>query len=286
MPFGVVKGHHGLEPAGNGIRDERDQLPRVGGDDQPLALAGLEAIAVHLAGSDLAVHYARHRDAHLDLVVRPLAKGEFFLPEHLKLGGEHRLPGDLGQLADVEHQGVRYAAQRNQGQFPRAGFCIGGNLDLDERKAGDRRAGWPVDVFGHPGFDPFHERDCGRVCSRGGRCGGQRRRVRGHHRVPRGHHRRPRGYQFGHGRPSHLGLQLVELFPQQTHLLVAQSPEVVDQLGLHALAGDHHGLNVVHALPTEPDSERGALLTAGGIDKTDIRLHLGARFGRHRQQAD
>ena len=35
----VVQHQHGLEPAGHGVGDIGDQLPRLGGDDQPLALA-------------------------------------------------------------------------------------------------------------------------------------------------------------------------------------------------------------------------------------------------------
>ena len=95
LAVGVVQRQHGLEPAGHGVGDIGDQLPRLGGDDQPLALAGREAIAVHFAGSDLAVQRAGQGDAVLDLVRRPLAQGELLLAQHLVAAGEHRLAAEL-----------------------------------------------------------------------------------------------------------------------------------------------------------------------------------------------
>ena len=50
--LGVVERQRGLEPAGHGVGQVGDQLPRAGGDDQSLALAGLEAVAVGVAGRE------------------------------------------------------------------------------------------------------------------------------------------------------------------------------------------------------------------------------------------
>ena len=59
MALGVVECQGGLEPAGHGVREIGDQFPRRGDDDQSLPLAGLEPIAVHAAGQDLAVDDGR-----------------------------------------------------------------------------------------------------------------------------------------------------------------------------------------------------------------------------------
>ena len=121
--MGVVQRQHRLKPAGNGVGDVRHQLPGLRGNHQPLALVGLEAIAIHFAGGDLAVDRAGHPDALLDLVRRPLAQRQLLLAEHLELAGEHRLTADLGQLPDVEHQRVGHAARRGQPHLAPAGLA-------------------------------------------------------------------------------------------------------------------------------------------------------------------
>ena len=250
LSLGVVNGHHRLEPAGHGVGNEGDQLPRLGGEHQPLPLAGLETVAVHFAGSDLAVGRAGQRDALLDLVGGPLAQGLLLLAQHLERGAEHRLAGDLRQLTDVEDQRVRYAARRGQRQLARARRGVRRYGDLDQDEVGDRVAGrrvariWPS------------------------RCS-----IRAASFA--------RGLVLRRGRPFQLG----ELLPQQRHFLVVQSPQVLDHLGPHARAGDLHVMHSVQVLAAEPDLERRALLASGGIDETDIRPGLRLRRGRHRQHA-
>ena len=51
LPVGVESVEGGLEPAGHGVGQVRDQLARaLTRDDQPLPLRRLEAVAVHVAG--------------------------------------------------------------------------------------------------------------------------------------------------------------------------------------------------------------------------------------------
>ena len=65
IAFGVVKGQSRLEPAGDRVCQIRDQLSRLGHDDQLQPFAGLKPIPVHAAGQDLAVDDGRQRDVHL-----------------------------------------------------------------------------------------------------------------------------------------------------------------------------------------------------------------------------
>ena len=70
VALGIVEAERGLEPAGHGVGEVGDQFARAGGDDQLLALGGLEAIAVHAAGHDLAVDDGGQRDVHGRLAAR------------------------------------------------------------------------------------------------------------------------------------------------------------------------------------------------------------------------
>ena len=108
MPFGVVQRQHGLEPAGHGVGQVGDQLPRGGGDDQPLALAGVEGEAVDVAGHDLAVD--DHRQLVADDGIGRLVVG-------LGLAG-------LGQLADVETDRIGHARGGDQAQLALAGLGV------------------------------------------------------------------------------------------------------------------------------------------------------------------
>jgi hypothetical protein len=105
----VVKREHGLEPAGHGIGDEGDQLPRESGDDEPLAFAGGKTVAVHLAGGDLAVERAGRHDVDQLLLDGPFAQRELFLAEDLKLGGEHGL---ARHLQGADRRGMRADSTR------------------------------------------------------------------------------------------------------------------------------------------------------------------------------
>ena len=208
----------------------RNQLPRLGRDHQPLALAGLETIAVHFAGSDLAVGRAGQRDAVLDLVFRPLAQGELLLAEHLELAGAHRLPADFGQLADVEHQRVRHAARRCQPDLPPAGLGVGRDGDLDHDQVGDRGAGrrWTYSAIRL--LDLAISFAWPRPCPPGP--GGCRR----HHRLPeRIIARRP---SLGGHVPLRLCFNSLSCSSSKLHFLGVQSAVVLDHLGGNARAGD------------------------------------------------
>ena len=58
LALGVVQRHRGLEPAGHGVGQIRNQRPRAGRDDQLLALARREPVLVHTALQDLAVQHS------------------------------------------------------------------------------------------------------------------------------------------------------------------------------------------------------------------------------------
>ncbi len=105
LPLRVVERQHRLEPAGHGVGNVGDQLPRLDAGHQALALAGLEAIAVHAAERDLAVHRARQRDAGF-LVQRSAGQAGLLAAQHvLRRDRQGRLPrprapGPRGRPAD------------------------------------------------------------------------------------------------------------------------------------------------------------------------------------------
>ena len=105
VSLGIVERQRGLKPAGHGVGQIGNQLPRRDGDDQLLPLACREPIAVYAAGHDLAVQRGRKRDVHERSrrgVSRHVA-GLGFLPGS-RLGNDlGRLLGELGQLADAKH---------------------------------------------------------------------------------------------------------------------------------------------------------------------------------------
>ena len=137
----VAERQHGLEPAGYGVGDVGDQLPRGRGDNQMPALPRLEAIPVDFSRCDLSVHGARWGDADLLLVQRSLAEGEILLTEHLKAAGLHGLAGDFGNLSDEERHCVRHASVRHQPDLPPTGLRVGRDSHLDKGQAGQRIAG-------------------------------------------------------------------------------------------------------------------------------------------------
>ena len=59
--FRVVQGHHGLEPAGDGIGQVGDQAARLRLDDELLSAPRAKTEAVHCAGQDLPVHEPRRQ---------------------------------------------------------------------------------------------------------------------------------------------------------------------------------------------------------------------------------
>jgi len=105
----VEQREHSLEPAGYRIGKVRDQLSCTQGEDQPLALLGLEAEPVDVAGHDLPVNHRGQSDVH-----------------HLFGRRGRALLGlaEFGQLADVEDQRVRQPGRRFQPQFPRTGLGV------------------------------------------------------------------------------------------------------------------------------------------------------------------
>ena len=130
----VMQHQHGLEPAGHGVGDIGDQLPRPGSDDQPLALARYEAIPVNFPGSDLAIQRTRQGDPVLDLVRRALAEGEFLFAQHLVAAGDHWLAAQLGQLADAEDHRVGQAGRGPDPEFPLARLGVVRDGDFDEHQ--------------------------------------------------------------------------------------------------------------------------------------------------------
>ena len=131
-------------------------------------LARLEAIAVHLARGDLAVHRAGHRDAHLLFFRRPLALGQILFAEHRELAGLHRLAGDFGHLAHVEGQRVGDAPLGDHADLPPARFRVGRHRDLGKDEFGLGANGRVALVFGEPLLDPFDQPLLGHVPSRMG----------------------------------------------------------------------------------------------------------------------
>ena len=188
FPARVVEHEHGLEPAGNGVGNIREQLPGQGGEDQPLAFAGREAVAVRLAGGDLPVDGARHRDSIFDLGGRPSAEGLFLLAEHLFRGRGHGFPGILRQLTHMEREWIGDTLGRGQPEFPLARLGVGRNRDLEDDQAGDRIAGRRLHVFARPLLELGEQLLGAAILVR-------RRRLlfrvccRHHHGAFRGHHR-------------------------------------------------------------------------------------------------
>ncbi len=129
VPVGIVQRQRGLEPAGHGVGQVGDQFPRAGGDDQPLALSGLEAVAVRvagreplglpvyvvrLAGNDLPVDHGRQRN-----IRRHLGREAERAWEVLRFRDEPRLLlAELGQPAHAEPDRVRQSPRRLRLSFP------------------------------------------------------------------------------------------------------------------------------------------------------------------------
>ena len=125
MALGVVKGQSRLEPAGDGVGKIGDQFPRRGGDDQLQPFAGLEPVAVHAAGQDLAVDDGRQGDVHLGGRNGFLLIVESQLPEGCRVRDGFGLPlGELRQLTDAKAERVRQPGRRCESNLPFARFGV------------------------------------------------------------------------------------------------------------------------------------------------------------------
>ena len=260
MAPGVVERQGGLKPAGHGVGDIRNQFLRGGGDDQALTLAGLEAIAVHLAGHDLAVDHRRQRD----LDRRGGGRGPWLVAVSRRLGGLRVGQGrdfrhDLGKLADLEGQRVGESPLRLEADFPTARLGVGRHDNLQHDRFGRGRNGRPAQGLGQLLARGGHEHFVFRgPFGPGGRFGFSLRAGRG-------------GVV---GRGGLLFLQLLEFLLQVARLAGPDGLEVVDHLGLHAAAGNRGRGGAVEILAADEHHQRRTLPAAGGKDVTGMRRLL------------
>ena len=154
LSAGVAEPQNGLKPAGNAVGYVGDQVARLGGDCQALALGCLKTIPVHLARGNLAVHRARQRDAHFFFFRRPLALGQVFLAEDRQRTGLHRFAGDFGHLTEVEGERIGDAPLGDHPHLAPARFCVGRHGDLGEDQFGLGANGRGAFVFGESHFNP------------------------------------------------------------------------------------------------------------------------------------
>ena len=138
--------------------------------------------------------------------------------------------------------------RRRQDQLPPAGFRVGSDRDIDQDQVGERSDGRRLHELTHSRLDPGDQvLRCLALALR----------------AP---------LQFG------------DLFAQQRHFLVGQSPVVLGHLGGNALARDNRLVDAVQALPPQPDAGRDACLAAGRIDESDIGSYLGLGHGGRQPQ--
>ena len=157
--LGVVQRQRGLEPAGDGVGQVRDQFPSGGGDDQRLALPRLEAVAVRIAGRESAAETQGVRLARDDLPVddgrqRDVRRGRGGEADRdvvvLNVGDQFRLLlAEFGQPAHAEAERVRHAAGRFQPHLPRTRLGVGADRDLQLDGFADGRVRLPPQLGGH-----------------------------------------------------------------------------------------------------------------------------------------
>ena len=140
IAFGVVKGQGRLEPTGDRVSQIRDQLSRLGHDNQLQPFAGLKPIAVHAAGEDLAVDNGWQRDVHLGGRNGFLLIVGSQLPEGCSVRDGFRLPlGEFRQLADPEAERVRQPGGGCEPYLAFARLGVSGQGDAQGNGFGDGR---------------------------------------------------------------------------------------------------------------------------------------------------